>query len=356
MTVCAIVGAQYGSEGKGVIANHLANEYDIHTRTGGPNAGHSFVFKGQVFKMQAIPCGWTNPDALIIIGRGGLLNLDVFQRELEQIKVHYPDIEDRIVIDSRAGILDRCFAEEEGHTQGEIHQRIGSTGEGVGAARVARIGRDPGRFRLARDVPEISHLLGDTVEYLHYAIGRGEKVLLEGTQGSALSMVHGPWPFVTSADTNAGQMLADVGIAPGKLTDVILVARTFPIRVAGNSGPMREEITWDRLTRDLGRPVQERTTVTRKVRRVGRWDPDLIGAAVMLNAPTQIALTFIDYLSSMDSGKTRYEDLSFGGRQFVEYVEQTWETPVTLIGTGGFEANGQFNLIDRRGGNHGIPV
>ena len=70
--ILAVVGAQYGSEGKGVIVNYLANRYHVHVRTGGPNAGHSFIHKGRIWKMQVIPCGWTNPEAILVLGRGML--------------------------------------------------------------------------------------------------------------------------------------------------------------------------------------------------------------------------------------------------------------------------------------------
>src|SRR5690606_3570968 len=83
--VLAVVGAQYGSEGKGVIVNHIANRYQVHVRVGGPNAGHSFVHKGRVWKMQVIPCGWTNPDAILVLGRGMLVNPETLALELREL-------------------------------------------------------------------------------------------------------------------------------------------------------------------------------------------------------------------------------------------------------------------------------
>lgn len=345
--ILAVVGAQYGSEGKGVIVNYLADQFDIHVRVGGPNAGHSFVHEGKVYKMQVIPCGWANPDAKVVIGRGALLNLRSFHKELEIIKDVYPDIEKRIMIDHRAGILDAKFALQEGHTEGELHKRIGSTGEGVGAARIARISRDPDEFRMAKDTDYregIAHLLGDTVKFLNKANREGKSILLEGAQGSALSLIHGPWPYVTSHDTNAAQMAADIGLAPHLITDVMLVARTYPIRVAGNSGCLENELSWEEMSERLGKKVQERTTVTKKTRRIGEWDDDLMDQAVLLNRPHQIAITFIDYIDPADTGKDCIEDLGEKSLAFIRRIEEKWGVPVTMVGTGGYEIDGDFHI------------
>jgi len=337
--VLAVVGAQYGSEGKGVIVYAIAREFGVHVRVGGPNAGHSFIENGREWKMQAVPCGWVNRDAMLVLGRGGVFNPAIVAREVAEIEKVDPSIKDRLFIDAYAGVLDERFAKEEGHTSGELHRRIGSTGEGVGAARIARLRRDPGQFRLWKDAAaEVGLdrcLAEDTPALLANALQDGKNVLLEGTQGSGLSLIHGPWPFVTSHDTNAAQLAADVGLPPHCVSRVLLVARTFPIRVAGNSGPLFGELTWAEMSRRLGRKVEERTTVTKKVRRVGIWDDRLMDRAVTINGPTSVALTFLDYICSADEGKSRWEDLSDASRQFVWYIERRWGVRVSLVGTGG---------------------
>lgn len=347
--VLAVVGAQYGSEGKGVIVNHVANRYQVHVRVGGPNAGHSFVHRGRVWKMQVIPCGWTNPEATLVLGRGMLVNPETLMLELREIEQVDPTIYDRLLIDGQAGVLDPAFEREEGGTAGELHQRIGSTGKGVGAARIARIQRDSSRFKLMRDVAKQYGLerclVEDTPRFLQDRLAKGDNILLEGTQGSGLSLIHGPWPHVTSHDTNAAQLAADVGLPPRLVARVLLVARTYPIRVAGNSGPLKNELTWEEISRRVGKQVMERTTVTNKTRRVGEWDEALIDRAVTLNGPTSMAITFIDYLSPGDEGKTRWEDLSDTAKRFVDYVERRWRVPVPLIGTGG----SVWNVIEREG-------
>ena len=304
-----LVGGQYGSEGKGAVAAHVANDYDVHVRVGSPNAGHTIYWNGEKHVMQSIPCGWINPKATIMIGRGALLNMKQFMKELVHIMQYYPDFMKRLVIDEEAGILSEKFHEQEGGTHGEMHKRIGSTGEGVGPARVARINRDPNEFKQFKDVAAEYGLeqcmVKNTPKMLARMQDAGVNIMIEGTQGCALSLLHSHWPYCTSIDTNAAGIISEVGIAPARVTDVLMVVRTYPIRVAGNSGPMQGEITWEELSNRLGKDVTpEHTTVTKKIRRIAEWDDDLFEQALVLNAPTEIALTFADYVDPFIANTT----------------------------------------------------
>lgn len=336
--MCVLVGGQYGSEGKGAIARHVADRYQVHVRVGSPNAGHTFWWAGEKHVMQSIPCGWVNPEARIVIGRGALLNHTMLMREIVHIMGYYSDFLNRLYIDAKAGVLDERFHEQEGGVDGEMHRRIGSTGEGVGPARIARLERDPDRFRLFEDVAEEWGLsrccVEDTPRLIAQWQDEGEDVLLEGTQGSALSLLHSHWPYCTTIDTNAAGILSEVGVAPSRCTDVLMVCRTFPIRVAGNSGPMENEISsWEEISRRVGRPVQERTTVTKKVRRVAEWDDALFERSRLLNAPTSIALTFCDYVDPAVYGRREVEEvLTAPVRGFME--KHGLVSSVRFLGTG----------------------
>ena len=350
--VLAVIGAQYGSEGKGVVIHHLANRYDVHVRVSGPQAGHSFEHKSVVYKMQIIPCGWTNPNAQLILGRGMLINFAHLTKEIEMIRAVDPSILDRLSIDNRAGAMGEFYRDDpEGKKREE---RIGSTGEGVGAARVARVQRDPDKFFHAEDVAKEfggstwsmeGLLMNNTPNILSSDYEKGVDVLLEGAQGCGLSLIHGPWPYTTSHDTNAAQLAADCGIPPRHVDRTLLVARTYPIRVSGNSGPLRNETSWDHMKDVIGKDVTERTTVTDRIRRIGEWDEQLMLNALTLNDPTSIALNFVDYMSPEDEGKTEYEQLSHRSVAFVDYLESIGNTPVKFIGTGG----PGWQVIDRGG-------
>lgn len=160
--------------------------------------------------------------------------------------------------------------------------------------------------------------------------------MIEGTQGFSLSLNHGPYPYCTSRDILASSLLSDVGISPRMCGEIIMLVRSYPIRVAGNSGPLKDEIDWATVTKEAGYPHEliEKTTVTKRVRRVGRFDIDQVIEACLLNRPTQIALTFADYVTYEDAHKTEYDDLSVKTKMLVQLIEDKTSVPVTLIQTG----------------------
>lgn len=335
-----LVGGQYGSEGKGAVAAYIAKKYNIHVRVGSPNAGHTIYWMGAKHVMQSIPCGWINPDAQIVIGRGALLNMKQLMKEIVHILPYYPGFLSRLYIDADAGILDEKFHEMEGGVDGEMHRRIGSTGEGVGPARVARINRDPSNFRLFKDVAAEygleSCICTNTPAFIASGQDDGINVLIEGTQGSGLSLLHSHWPYCTSIDTNAAGIISEVGIAPSRVTDVLMVCRTFPIRVAGNSGPMKYEIDWSDILTAEGVPVTpEKTTVTHKVRRIAKWDDELFRQSCLLNAPTEIALTFADYIDPSIKGCDNVLKV-VGSREISDFIADHIGNTVRVkyIGTG----------------------
>ena len=334
-----LVGGQYGSEGKGAIAKHVAYNYNVHVRVGSPNAGHTFYWNGEKHVQQSIPCGWINPTATIVIGRGALLNMRQLTKELIHILQYYPDFLRRLKIDCKAGVLDERFHQEEGGTDGEMHRRIGSTGEGVGPARIARLQRDPAKFRLFEEVAEewgLSQCLTEnTPKLLADLQDSGKNILIEGTQGSGLSLLHSFWPYCTSIDTNAAGIISEVGIAPSRVTDVLMVVRTYPIRVAGNSGPMQNEIDWDTLSgRLLETITPEKTTVTKKVRRIADWDQELYEQAKLLNAPTSLALTFADYIDPSIKNCTDIEKID-ASEALNEFIDRAGiRSDLQYIGTG----------------------
>lgn len=334
-----LVGGQYGSEGKGAVAAHIANKYGVHVRVGSHNAGHTIWWNGEKHVMQSIPCGWINPAAKIVIGRGALINMKQFMKELVHILQYYPGFLSRLYIDPETGVLDDKFHEQEGGIYGEMHKRIGSTGEGVGPARVARINRDPEQFRQFKDIAADYGLdkcmYANTPSLIANWQDSGDNILIEGTQGSALSLLHSFWPYCTSIDTNAAGIISEVGIAPSRVTDVLMVVRSYPIRVAGNSGPMRNEITWEELSERLGKNmVPEKTTVTKKVRRIAEWDDELFEQACLLNAPTEIALTFADYVDPAIEGAIHVEELE-QSYKFMEFIKKYGlQDKLTYVGTG----------------------
>ena len=340
--VVALVGAQTGSEGKGAVAAAIAHKYGVHIRTGGPNAGHTFYHEGKKWVARSIPCGWINPDAKIVIGPGAMVDAALLRQEAEEIEAAGYRILDRLYVDESASLIDPIRHHAfEGGVDGDAHQLIGSTGEGVGPARMARVARRTfpsdipwAKLDLVGDRRDLfswlhTHSGWDTANLVNGWLDQGQDVLLEGTQGSELSLTHGPWPYCTSTDTNAGQLAVDAGVSPSLVKKTFLVARTFPIRVAGNSGPMYKETTWEALGLE-----PEVTTVTKKVRRVGIYDAAAVERAVILNRPAEIVLTFADYIDAKVIGVTDKKKITEPVWDFVDMVEETSGAAVVGIGTG----------------------
>jgi adenylosuccinate synthase len=341
-TVTVVIGGQYGSEAKGKVCDWLAQESAHAVRTGGPNAGHTVLTDdGVEYKMQQVPATFLNPACRLYLGAGTFIDPVILERE-----VVLTDCRDRLVVDPLCGIIEERHAQDP-ETK-ERMQRIGGVGKGGGAALAERVHYDPAiraRLRLARDYFPPQLYRQETVSQLIFeAVLREESVLLEGTQGFGLSLLHGPHPYTTHRDTTAAAFCSEAGIGPTTVKEIILVVRTYPIRVAGNSGPLKNEIDWAELSRRVGRPTVEMTTVTKKVRRVAEFDYELVERAVLVNQPTQIALTFLDYLFPDDAGKSQWRDLSRKARKHVAKLEKRLGVPVTLIGTGPKHSE----MIDRR--------
>jgi adenylosuccinate synthase len=344
--VDVIVGGQYGSEGKGHIASYLSREYAVLVRVGGPNAGHKVFVNPGPYVHHQLPSGTLrNPAAKLIIAPGGVINPELLMKEIRECKVD----DQRLSIDPQTMII----TEKDCKSEVGLQQRISSTGQGVGSATARRILDRGKRIRLAKDIRALLPFIRDTWELLEQTYNRGGRVLVEGTQGTGLSIFHGAYPYVTSRDTTVSGCLSEAGISPTRVRKTIMVCRTYPIRVqnppGGTSGPLRQELDWEEIARRAEVPVKEiktneRTSTTNRERRVGAFDWVLLRKHSALNAPTDIAITFTDYLNPANADARRYEQLSPDTIRFIEEVERVAAAPVSLISTR-FDFR---SIIDRR--------
>lgn len=339
-TVDVVIGGSYGSEGKGNVAFHLAPEYDLLIRVGGPNAAHKvYLASGEIFTHFSLPSGTQAGEAALVLGPGAVVDPPELLDEIARCDVSA----DRLSIDPHVMVIERADKEAEA----EIAKSIGSTASGTGNATARRLMRGSD-VRLARDVEELHPYIRPTYEILESAYTSGKRIMLEGTQGSGLSLHHGPYPMVTSRDTNVAGCLAEAGIAPARVRRVVMVVRTYPIRVGGSSGPLTSELAWEEIERRsglTGLAARERTSKTNKLRRVGEPEWDLLRRAAVLNAPTDIALTFADYLGVQNAEAWRFEQLTQETLQFIDEVERVTGARVSLISTGFMQHRG---IIDRR--------
>jgi len=332
MPCTVVVCGFFGDTGKGKIISYLAlkDKVGVAARAGvGPNAGHTVVYRGKEFKVRMIPSAFLYDKCRLLIGPGVIVDPNIFLNEVKLLNV-----------DGRAGLDPQCAIIEPKHieadTSGHLASEIRTTGSGTGPCNADRVLR---RAKLARDVPELQSFLTDVPLEVNAAIDSGEEVLIEGTQGTYLSLWHGTYPYVTSKDVTASAACSDVGVGPKKVDEVIVVFKAYVTRVG--AGPLPGEIPWEEAER---RGWAEIATVTGRRRRAAPFNFDLARRAVMLNSATQAAITKIDALFPECKGVKSFGDLSSEAKEFVRKVEDEIKVPVTLIGTG----PEVWEIVDRR--------
>lgn len=250
-----IQGAQWGSEGKGMVAGALAlrERYDFAVRTGAINAGHTVYYKGKPYVMQQLPVAWVNPNTKLVIGPGAYVHLPTLMREIDMVaEATGEDVGERLFIDRRVGVHRDSYSKES--SDAHRHQKIGATGKGCAEAIVHKIrdrGDDPLLLLFNCEPGPILWNWCDAPELLTKSYDKGARIMLEGTQGELLDFHLGPWPYVTSRQTTPAAWVAEAGLSPSLQYNIILVARSYPIRVAGNSGYMPLETAWPALARSI---------------------------------------------------------------------------------------------------------
>lgn len=341
MSITVVVGGQFGSEGKGKVVSYLCkkNEFDVVVRCGGPNSGHTITYGDEQIVLQSIPAGVVNEKTKLLLATGCLIDLEILFREIEVFKINPA----RLGIDENAVIIEEWFKNEEL----ELKKTIGSTGSGTGIAVAKRALRDKG-LRLAKNIPELKdYLVCTSNEVMNYHLD-GKKIAIEGTQGFGLSVYHSPYyPKATSRDTTASGFLSEVGISPLEVSKIIMVLRTFPIRVEGIvSGSLPKEINWETIQKESGYPydIREFTSVTKNLRRVGRFDSEIVKKAISVNRPTEVAMMGSDYLDYKNKGIEHFDNLTQQTKVVIDRIEKELGVKIIFIGTGPMDEE----LIDRR--------
>jgi len=355
-----VVGGQFGSEAKGHVAGYLAraDEIDLAIRVAGPNAGHSVVHPktGTKYALRQVPvAAVTNPNTTLAIAAGSEIDPRVLRQEIDLLEGDGIKVASRLLIDPSATILTVDHVSRE--TSSSLTDMCGSTSKGIGAARADRIWR---RAKTAGEALGVE--FGRVVRVADWAtvlLRDGNSVQVEGTQGYGLGL-HGPfYPFATSSDCTALDFLAMAQISPWAVgsadLEIWVVFRPYPIRVAGNSGPLTGETSWEALGLD-----PEYTTVTKKMRRVGAWDPALAAAAMQANgwdgntgvgwprrhaSTVRVALTMADQIDPSLAGSTDpaslHESLTFSS--FRDQVQKDAGVPPLLVSTS------DRTMVDLRG-------
>jgi len=327
-----VVGGFWGDEGKGKIVSYLAlrDKVDFAVRGGSINAGHTVVIHKMKYALRMIPGAFVYDKCRLLIGPGANVFPKVFMEEMEKTGVR-----------GRVGLDNQCSIIEDQHVSRDressfLSKHIGTTGSGVGPALEDRVKRIA---RLAKDIGELKPFLTDVSGELNKGLDDGKKVVIEGTQGTFLSLFHGTYPYCTSRDTTASALCSEVGIGPTSVDNVLLVFKAYMTRVG--AGYLPGELPEKEVVK---RGWAETGTVTGRKRRAAPFDFDLAQRAVSLNSATSLAVTKFDVLFPACGHADRYDSLPNEAKEFVDQIERRLGVPVDLIGTG----PDATDIIDRR--------
>lgn len=348
MSLDIVVGGMYGSEAKGHATQRIIEKRlqegarDIwNIRAGGPNAGHTgHDPEGHPWAFRQVPVGvLVDGPVNLEISAGSEIDPPVLMAEIQKCIEAGLLFDKRLVVHGEATLINDAHKEAEAR----LVESVGSTGKGIGAARAGRILRTAQRVK---DDPNlVAALESYGVEIVDGGHGdwRGDcaSVVIEGTQGYALGMHAGHYPKCTTSNCRAVDFLSMVGISPWDsryveaLEDLLVwvVARVYPIRVAGNSGRMDNETSWEAL----GLPA-EHTTVTKKVRRVGLPDWGLVRQAVVANGAdrVRVALSMVDQIVPEVHGVpwSESDPRWHQAEESLAKIEAEVEAPISLVMSG----------------------
>jgi adenylosuccinate synthase len=337
MANVAVIGAQWGDEGKGKIVDWLSERADVVVRfQGGHNAGHTLVIGNQTYKLSLLPAGVVR-GKLSIIGNGVVVDPWALIEEIDRVRAQGVEIKAEMLrVAENAALILPCHAELDRLREGlRGAAKIGTTGRGIGPAYEDKVARrairicdltepaslgervdalllhhnallqgmgapaiDRGKLlqSLVEIGPKIAPYVASAWQCLDAARRRGDRILFEGAQGAMLDIDHGTYPYVTSSNTVAGQAAAGAGLGVGAVSYVLGITKAYTTRVG--AGPFPTELT-DATGRLLGERGREFGTVTGRKRRCGWFDAVMVRQAVKVGGIDGIALTKLDVLDGL---------------------------------------------------------
>jgi len=394
----AILGAQWGDEGKGKIVDLLTETCDAVVRfQGGHNAGHTLVVDGKTTILHLVPSGILHKNVKCIIGNGVVLSLEALSEELLILRNNNINIEGRLLLsDGCPLILPVHIALDKARELKKGKGKIGTTGRGIGPAYEDKVSRrglrtsdlsnsktllekieellDYHNFvlknyynadtfnsnkmyeQLISYHEEYEKIIIDVPQYIDEAFKNNKRILFEGAQGTLLDIDHGTYPFVTSSNTTVGGIFTGSGVSPKKLDYVLAIVKAYTTRVG--SGPFMTEL-FDNNGKELSERGHELGATTGRERRCGWLDLVALKRSIIINGFTGICLTKIDVLDQLKEIKVcvqyennkpiyktfkgwlenisqikKYEDLPKNAKIYIEAVEKFLEVPIDIISNG----------------------
>jgi adenylosuccinate synthase len=344
MNTLAIIGAQWGDEGKGKITDLLGMNSDIVVRyQGGNNAGHTIIFDGKKIVLHQIPSGVLHGKCVSVIAHGVVFEPEAFLEELKLVKEHIEVDSNRLKISLNATVITSFHKLLDATREGKGKKKIGTTGKGIGPAYEDKVARRAIKVKdlfdkevlkqklsialeekmflfehfYKTEVPtieseverlfnfgkEIKEYVIDTFSYLDEALNLNKNVLFEGAQGVLLDIDYGSYPYVTSSSTGAAGIFTGAGVSSGIVQEKLGIVKAYTTRVG--EGPMPTELN-DEMGDTIQRIGQEFGATTGRRRRCGWLDLPVLKYSVKASALTSIALTKVDVLSGLKDLKICY--------------------------------------------------
>ena len=394
----AILGAQWGDEGKGKIVDLLTEKCDAVVRfQGGHNAGHTLVVDNKTTILHLVPSGILHDNVKCIIGNGVVLSLDALSDELQILEKNQVRIDGRLLIsDNCPLILPVHIALDKAREIKKGSDKIGTTGRGIGPAyedKVSRRGLRLGDLsnpevslkkleelldyhnfilknyymadtfdankmheRLLEQYQVYKEYVIDVPEYVENLFINNKKVVFEGAQGTLLDIDHGTYPFVTSSNTTVGGIFTGSGVSPKKLDYVLAIVKAYTTRVG--SGPFMTEL-FDEQGKILSTKGHEVGATTGRQRRCGWLDLVSLKRSIIINGFTGICLTKLDVLDTFEkiqvcvnykdnkpvykeyegwvqniAGINNYEDLPKNAKIYIKAIEDFLNVPIDIVSNG----------------------
>jgi len=340
MPVVAVIGAQWGDEGKGHVVDMLADRARLVIRYGGGNnAGHTVVNERGAFKLHVVPSGIFDPSTVNVIGSGVVIDPTVLLKELADLQAQGIGTAKLFISERAHVVMPYHIVQDQIEETLRGDAKIGTTGRGIGPAygdKIARIGIRMGdllheetllsRLRHVLEVKnklittlynhqplslheiylryldygrQLADHVIDVYPIIHRALDKDVPILLEGAQGVLLDLDHGTYPYVTSSPPGAAGACQGAGISPTRLNSVVGVYKAYITRVG--EGPFPTEVQGEEadVLRQLGKPWAEVGTTTGRLRRVGWFDAVLARYAAQINGIDTVAITKLDVLDTL---------------------------------------------------------
>ena len=353
MPATAVIGAQWGDEGKGKIVDYLAQKMDMVVRfNGGPNAGHTVINERGKFALRMVPSGIFYPDIICVMGNGMVIDADKLVAEIESLEAKGVSCKNLRISNKAHLILPKHIERDRQQEKSRGKEAIGTTLQGIGPAysdKAARLGKRMetlcGHF--------LSRYICQTEEIIWDALDENKRILLEGAQGTLLDIDFGTYPHVTSSVCTINGALQGSGANWKDIKDIVGVAKAYMTRVGSKEQPFPTEMP-EETARVLREQAHEYGTVSGRPRRIGWLDLDLLRYAVRLNGFTALAITRLDNLGFLpqvelhsesariklpgwgaDIGYCRrFAELPENAKAYINIIEDTVGVPVEFISVG----------------------